>query len=49
MKEYPNPLGGQLGGSTLRPTYSMDAVKGIMREFMNRRSGGYRLPFPQTS
>jgi hypothetical protein len=46
MKEYPDPLGRPIRRLYLRTDLLDRRCEGLMREFMNRRSGGYRLPIP---
>jgi hypothetical protein len=46
MKEYRGPLGRPIRRLYLKTDVLDKRCEGIMREFMNRRSGGYRLPIP---
>jgi hypothetical protein len=46
MKEYRDPLGRPIRWLYLKTDVLDKRCEGIMREFMNRRSGGYRLPIP---
>ena len=46
MKEYPDPLGRPIRRLYLRTDVLDKRCEGIIREFMDRRSGGYRLPIP---
>ena len=46
MKEYRDPLGRPIRRLYLRTDLLDRRCEGLMREFMNRRSGGYRLPIP---
>jgi len=46
MKEYRDPLGRPIRRLYLKTDVLDKRCEGVMREFMNRRSGGYRLPIP---
>ncbi len=46
MREYRDPLGRPIRRLYLKTDVLDKRCEGIMREFMNRRSGGYRLPIP---
>jgi Zn-dependent peptidase ImmA (M78 family) len=46
MREYCDPLGRPIRRLYLKTDVLDKRCEGIMREFMNRRSGGYRLPIP---
>jgi hypothetical protein len=46
MNEYRDPLGRPIKRLYLKTDVLDKRGEGIMREFMNRRSGGYRLPIP---
>src|SRR5215469_13106761 len=46
MKEYRDPLGRPIRRLYLKTEVLDKRCEGIMREFMSRRSGGYRLPIP---
>lgn len=46
MKSYRDPLGRPIRWLYLKTEVLDRRCEGIMREFMNRRSGGYRLPIP---
>ena len=46
MKEYCDPLGRPIRRLYLNTEVLDKRCEGVMREFMERRSGGYRLPIP---
>jgi Zn-dependent peptidase ImmA (M78 family) len=46
MRSYRDPLGRPIRWLYLKTEVLDRRCEGIMREFMNRRSGGYRLPIP---
>jgi Zn-dependent peptidase ImmA (M78 family) len=46
MTSYRDPLGRPIRWLYLKTDVLDRRCEGIMREFMNRRSGGYRLPIP---
>jgi len=46
MRNYRDPLGRPIRWLYLKTEVLDRRCEGIMREFMNRRSGGYRLPIP---
>ena len=46
MSSYRDPLGRPIRWLYLKTEVLDRRCEGIMREFMNRRSGGYRLPIP---
>jgi IrrE N-terminal-like domain len=46
MRQYRDPLGRPIRRLYLKTDLLDRRCEGLMREFMNRRSGGYRLPIP---
>ncbi len=46
MKEYRDPLGRPIRRLYLRLNVLDQRCEGVIREFMERRSGGFRLPIP---
>jgi IrrE N-terminal-like domain len=46
MREYRDPHGRPIRRLYLKTDLLDRRCEGLMREFMNRRSGGYRLPIP---
>src|SRR5258708_20705482 len=46
MKEYRDPLGRPIRRLYLRLDVLDKRCEGVIREFMERRSGGFRLPIP---
>ena len=46
MKPLRDPLGRPIRRIYLKTDVLDRRCEGIIREFMNRRSGGYRLPIP---
>jgi hypothetical protein len=46
MREYRDPLGRPIRRLYLKTDVLDKRCEGVMREFMERRSGGYRLPIP---
>src|ERR1700691_1496742 len=46
MREYRDPLGRPIRRLYLKTDVLDRRCEGVIREFMERRSGGYRLPIP---